>query len=235
MEHYIQSVTPYTVLPDDTLKFWAWYDIQTNFDFAYVEISTDGIHFAPIDGNLSTDEDPWWHNRGHGNTGTSGDEPWTSDWVEGLYPLEDFVGESIYLRFSYKVHSLYYAWYGFIVDDIYPVNTFETFSVLSSDIADTTYAIGGKPEGKYYYKVRAFDTEDQWGGYSEIQQVVVGNPIDYYCGDANGDLNIDFQDATFLRFYIFHHGSAPEYLGQGDADNCGNINTSDMAYLINHI
>ena len=234
MERYIQSITPYTVQPDDTLKFWAWYDIQTNFDFAYVEISTDGIHFTPIDGNLSTDGDPWWHNRGHGITGTSGDEPWMSEWVEGLYPLNDFAGEDIYVRFSYKDHSLYYAWYGFIVDDIHPVNSFETFTVLSSEITDTSYTIGGKSEGKYYYKVRAYDAEDQWGGYSEIQQVVVGNPIDYYCGDANGDLIIDILDINYLNSYIFNNGPAPEYTGQGDADNCGSINISDAAYIINY-
>jgi len=232
-ERHIQTITPYTVKPGDTLKFWAYYEIQDYFDFAYVEVSTDGINFLPIDGNLSTDNDPWWHNRGHGITGVSGGASWPAEWVEGLYPLTDFEGEEIYVRFSYKDHSLYYAWYGFFVDDIYPVMNFGTMTALSSDLNDTTYAIGGKAEDYYYYKVRAMDADSQWGGFSSIERVVVGSPVEYYCGDADGNRVINFSDVVFLYDYIFAGGASPEYLEQGDADGCGSINVSDVAYLLN--
>lgn len=231
-ERYIQTITPYKVKPNDTLKFWAYYEIQENFDFAYVEISTDGVHFIPIDGNLSTDIDPWWHNRGHGITGLSGGASWPGEWVEGLYPLTDYEGQYVYVRFSYKDNSLYYAWNGIYIDDIYPVMHFETISVLSSNITDTSYAIGGKAEDFYYYKVRAMDADDQWGAFSEMQKVTVGNPPEFFCGDANGDSYVTVMDAVFLMQYILLNGPAPEFLGQGDVDGCGSINVSDVVYLM---
>lgn len=229
-ERYIQTSNPYTVQPNDTLKFWAYYEISEYWDFAYVEVSTDGISFTPIDGNLSTGADPWWHNRGHGITGPSGGG-WPAEWVEGRYDLSAFEGEDIYIRFSYKDHSLYYAWWGFFVDDISPVASYDFVTVISSSLTDTSYTISGRPEGFFDYKVRAKDSQDQWGSFSDIEQVVVGNPILYYCGDANDDESVDVADAQFLKDYIFADGPAPFYLGQGDADNCGSINMSDIVYI----
>ncbi|MEW5922583.1 MAG: M14 family zinc carboxypeptidase [Candidatus Zixiibacteriota bacterium] len=231
-ERYMQTVTPYIVKPNDTLKFWAMYEIQEYFDFAYVEISTDGVHFTPIDGNLSTDIDPWWHNRGHGITGLSGDAYWPGEWVQGLYPLTDYEGQDVYVRFSYKDNSLYYAWNGIYIDDIYPVMHFETINVLSNNITDTSYAIGGKTEDFYYYKVRAMDADNQWGAYSDMQRVVVGNPPEFLCGDANGDWYVTVSDAVFLMRHIMFKEPAPDFLEQGDVDACGSINVSDVVYMM---
>lgn len=228
----IQTKHPYHVNPGDTLKFWTTYGISQYWDFAYVEVSTDGgVNFNSIPGNITTDSDPYGgHNRGHGITG------WTEGyWIEGLFDLSEFVGENIYIRFSYKDHDTVYSWWdGIYIDDIYPVMQFENSSVIASGSADTSFTVPGKPEDIYYYKVRALDADGQWSGYSDYSKVVVGNPQEYLCGDANGDGLLNVPDLVYLAQYILSLGPEPLYFGQGDVDECGDINISDVAYLLRY-
>ncbi len=69
-------------------------------------------------------------------------------------------------------------WYsdGIHFDNIYPVAGFENFATLSSSVVDTFATFHYKPEGLYFYKVRAQDADGQWGDYSEVKAVVVGTP-----------------------------------------------------------
>ncbi len=231
MPRHIQTKHPYHVNPGDSLKFWTNYSISQYWDFAYVEVSTDGVNFNSIPGNITTDNDPYGgHNRGHGITG------WTEGyWVEGLFDLSDFIGEDIYVRFSYKDHDTIYSWWGGIyVDDIYPVMQFETSSVIGSGLTDTSLTVPGRSEDIYYYKVRGKDADDQWSGYSDYAKVVVGSPQEYVCGDANGDGLLNAPDIVYLVQYILSTGPEPLYFGQGDVDECGNINISDVAYLLSY-
>jgi MYXO-CTERM domain-containing protein len=49
----------------------------------------------------------------------------------------------------------------------------DQYTVLSSSIADTSYAVSGKSAGSYYYKVPAEDAENQWSVWSERGEVEV--------------------------------------------------------------
>jgi immune inhibitor A len=65
-----------------TLEFRANFDIETDWDYAYVEYSTNnGATWQNASGNLSTNADPNGQNEGNGITGTSG------SWVDGTYTL----------------------------------------------------------------------------------------------------------------------------------------------------
>jgi hypothetical protein len=228
-ERYIQSLYPYEVQPNDTLKFWTNYDISPYWDYAYVEVSTDGFNFWPIPGNITTNVNHYNHNRGNGITESS------YAWVQGLFDLSAYVGEEIYIRFSYVDHSLYYAWWGIAIDDIYPAVSFGAVTTVSSTLTDTSYTVEDNPLGLYYYRVRAQDADSQWSAYSSMATTVVGTSLPYLCGDANGDADYTIADCLYLLNYIFGGGPAPEYFGQGDADNCGSINTSDVVYLMNYV
>jgi immune inhibitor A len=68
---------------DETLTFRTWYDIETDWDYAYVLYSTDGgATWLTADGNLSSDTNPNGQNFGNGITGSSGDA-----WVDGTYTI----------------------------------------------------------------------------------------------------------------------------------------------------
>jgi immune inhibitor A len=65
-----------------SLTFRTRYDIETDWDYAYVVYSTDsGSTWQRAEGNLSTDDDPNGQNFGNGITGKS------TGWVDGEYTL----------------------------------------------------------------------------------------------------------------------------------------------------
>jgi len=176
---YIQTILPYYVLPNDSLKFSTNYALSEPLDYAYIQISADGENFVNLEGNITTNEDPYGINLGNGITGYSG------GWIDARFDLSDYVGQSVYFRFSYKIFQMAWYWDGIHFDNIYPVPGFENFNVVSSTITDTSYTFTDKPEGLYFYKVRSQDADGQWGDYSEIKAVVVGNPT--ICMDPDGD------------------------------------------------
>lgn len=222
---YIQTVDQYPVQPGDTLRFQAFYDIEANWDYAYVEVSSDGINYMPIEGNITTVTDPNGTNRGYGITGYS------SGWIEGRFDLGDFVGQSIRIRFSYYTDR-YVTGEGIYIDDIYPRVDFDSRMVYSS-ITDTSYIIMDQIEGDYYYKVRAIDAQNQAGLYSEIVKTYASDI--YQCGDANGDGEINVADAVYMINYVFKSGPAPEPERAGDANGDGDTNIADGVYIINYV
>ncbi|MGC8874240.1 MAG: hypothetical protein ACP5SI_07325, partial [Chloroflexia bacterium] len=81
-----------------TLRYWVWYDIETDYDYAYVEISTDGgrsWRILPAPG--TTTSNPNGNNLGHGYTGLSGDGP---EWIEEKVDLSPFAGQKVLVRFE---------------------------------------------------------------------------------------------------------------------------------------
>jgi hypothetical protein len=224
----ITSSAPYTVQLHDTLKFWTKYSIQEGWDFAYVEVSTDGAAFTTLAGNITTNDDPYEHNRGNGITGDS------YGWVEGRFDLSAYAGQSIYVRFYYRDFSLIYAYWGIYIDDIRPIISFDTVKVLSSSIADTTYTISSRPAGYYYYKARGEDDEDQWGEYSAIKKVAVGVSASFVCGDADSDGLINLLDILYLISYKFKGGSEPVPLYAADVNADTHVDLLDILYLISY-
>ncbi|HOP06438.1 MAG TPA: M14 family zinc carboxypeptidase [candidate division Zixibacteria bacterium] len=169
-----------TVETGDQLTFWAFYDIETDWDYAYVEVSVDGgSSFTPIPGSITTTYDPYGNNRGNGITGQSG------SWVEATFDLAAYVGQSIRVRFSYYTDG-YVANEGFYIDDIYPVKMFGTQTLLASGYVDTSYTFGNHAVGEFYYKVRAVDAEGQAGSFSIAAMTTVW-PTGYSCVDTDND------------------------------------------------
>ncbi len=83
-----------------SLQFSAWFEIEDGWDYAYVEVSTDGGESWDIlEGRYTTDEDPVGNAFGPGWTGVSGggDE---ARWVEEQVDLSPYAGKEILLRFE---------------------------------------------------------------------------------------------------------------------------------------
>ncbi|MGH2521592.1 MAG: hypothetical protein ACRDH2_03725 [Anaerolineales bacterium] len=105
-----------------TLKYWMWAQIEKDFDYAYVEVSTDGGETWTILRTPSgTDEDPIGANLGWGYTGASGggnpEEGDPSQWIEETVDLSEYSGQTILVRFEY-VTDLALTYGGFMLDDI---------------------------------------------------------------------------------------------------------------------
>lgn len=84
-----------------TLTFWTWFDIEKDFDYAYVSVSVDGgATWKTLRGTLTTDDDPNGNNFGNGITGISGKVA-SPAWVQERMDLSPFAGKEIILRFDY--------------------------------------------------------------------------------------------------------------------------------------
>jgi len=104
-------------LEEATLGFWTWYDIEDDYDYAYVEVSTDGGQTWDIlQGSHTTDTNPYGNSFGHAYTGLSGggDRP---VWVKEETSLTPYVGREVLIRFEYVTDDAYND-PGFCVDDI---------------------------------------------------------------------------------------------------------------------
>jgi hypothetical protein len=163
----IVTASPFTVRSNDTIAFWTYYQIETDYDYAYVEVSTDnGLTFTPIPGNITTITNPHNLNRGNGITGNQ------SSWRRATFPLNQFVGQMIFIRLSYDTDGGTHNG-GFYVDDVSPIANFAQTLVLASDIPTNSYVVRGRQNGTFYYLARARDAQNQWSANSEPLQVVV--------------------------------------------------------------
>ena len=105
-----------------TLRFWAWYDIEPNYDYAYAEASTDGgKSWITLKGKYTTVENPNGGSFGNSWTGksvqSSKSKVQSPQWVEEAVSLNAYVGRKVLVRFEYVTDEGYNR-PGFALDDI---------------------------------------------------------------------------------------------------------------------
>ncbi|RME44611.1 MAG: hypothetical protein D6796_11565, partial [Caldilineae bacterium] len=101
-----------TGVPTATLRFWAWYDLEPDWDYAYIALSADdGATWEALPATTTTDTNPVGNAYGPGFTGQS------KGWVEETVDLTPYAGQRILLRFEVVTDdAINYP--GFAVDDI---------------------------------------------------------------------------------------------------------------------
>lgn len=106
-----------TSVTDATLKYWAWYDIEEDWDYAYLLVSTDeGSHWSILPATTTRETDPNQQNLGHGYSGKSGGAE-NAAWVEETANLGAYAGKKILIRFAMQ-NDLVVNNFGFAVDDL---------------------------------------------------------------------------------------------------------------------
>ena len=145
------TVFPTPVKKGMTLSFWCWFDIEDNWDYAFVEISKDGRYYQLLDKF----------------TGLS------DGWTFNNYDLTDYDGESVFIRFRYSTDDNN-AREGFYVDDISTIADFGSIVTLSKTSDNNYYDIINRAEGDYYYRVRGFNFAHGWGDFSTFKKIHVG-------------------------------------------------------------
>lgn len=61
-----------------------------------------------------------------------------------------------------------------------------------------------------------------------------GSAFSYTCGDANGDMMVNFSDATFLMNYLYNQGPNPIPVESGEVDLLTGVTNNDIQYLLNY-
>ncbi|MFT9596821.1 immune inhibitor A domain-containing protein [Mesobacillus sp.] len=124
------------------LNFKAWYDIETDWDYASVKVNGESVA-----GNITTADDPNQQNPGNGITGSTNEK-----WVDAEFDLSSYVGEEVTIEFNYWTDP-YVANPGFYVDDI--TVTVDGNKVLTDDVeGDSKFTLNGfkKDNGKFFSK-----------------------------------------------------------------------------------
>jgi hypothetical protein len=100
-----------------TLEFWTWYDIEENWDYAYVQVSTDdGQTWEILTTPSGTPTNPNGNSFGWAYTGMSGTKG-SADWILEQVDLTPYAGQQVLIRFEYITDDAVNR-PGFVVDDI---------------------------------------------------------------------------------------------------------------------
>jgi bacillopeptidase F (M6 metalloprotease family) len=94
-----------------TLTYQTWYDLEEDYDYAYVEVSTDGKNWDILLTPSGTDKDLSGNSYGWGYNANSG------GWIEEQVDLSEYAGKEIQLRFEYITDAAVNG-EGLMVDDI---------------------------------------------------------------------------------------------------------------------
>ncbi|MCJ7737368.1 MAG: immune inhibitor A [Anaerolineae bacterium] len=100
-----------------TLDFWVWYDIEEDWDYAYVEISPDsGKTWEIMTTPSGTPTNPNGNSFGWAYTGRSGNQS-TPTWIHEIIDISEYAGQEVMIRFEYISDDAVNR-PGFILDDL---------------------------------------------------------------------------------------------------------------------
>jgi hypothetical protein len=112
-----------------TLQAQMWYDIEPDWDYAYVQVSADGgVTWEILAGPSSTTSNPNGNSFGSAYTGSSG------GWIEETFDLSAYAGQEVLVRFEYVTDDAINR-PGWLIDDICILET-EVCDDLESGIGD---------------------------------------------------------------------------------------------------
>jgi M6 family metalloprotease-like protein/LPXTG-motif cell wall-anchored protein len=95
LDNSLTTTVDLTSATNAEFKFNAWYDIEQDWDYASLQVN-DGSGWVAIQGNLTTDTNPYEQNPGHGITGSTNGE-----WVPASFDLSAYAGKEVQVKINY--------------------------------------------------------------------------------------------------------------------------------------
>jgi len=97
-----------------TLRYWTWFDLEEDYDYLYVEASTDGENWKILQTPSGTEEDPSGNSYGWAYNGLSnGDGSWIYEEID----ISEYAGKVVNIRFEYITDAAVNG-EGFLLDDL---------------------------------------------------------------------------------------------------------------------
>jgi hypothetical protein len=94
-----------------TMTYWVWYDIEEDYDYLYLEASSDGENWQILTTPSGTAEDPSGASFGWAYNGTS------PGWIQENVDLSQFAGKEVQIRFEYVTDAAVNG-EGLLLDDV---------------------------------------------------------------------------------------------------------------------
>ncbi|HCC78215.1 MAG: hypothetical protein A2X25_01390 [Chloroflexi bacterium GWB2_49_20] len=104
------------VIAPGSLTFRTWYDLEQDYDYLYLEASTDGETWQILKTPSGTDHDPSGNSFGWAYNGS------TIGWIQESVDLSQFAGQKVFLRFEYVTDAAVNG-EGFMLEDVTVAST----------------------------------------------------------------------------------------------------------------
>ncbi len=98
------------------MSYDTWYDLEADYDYAYVEASTDGTTWQILNTPSCTSKDPSGNSYGCGYNAKSGGGD-TAQWIQEKVDLSPYAGQKVQLRFEYVTDAAVNG-EGMLIDDV---------------------------------------------------------------------------------------------------------------------
>lgn len=191
------------------LTFKAWYDIEEDYDYAYVEVRETGTDkWTTIAGNITNDRNEAGANEGNGIDGKS------DGWVDASFDLSAYAGKKIDLQFRYTTDAGY-SLPGLFVDDL--KITADGSKVWSDDAEGTsTFTFNGfsQSNGKQY-AAQYYLLE--WRSYADVDKGLKHIKRGASLMSYNNGLVVWYVDQSYSDNWVGKH-PGNGFLGVVDAD-----------------
>ena len=199
----LTSLYPIPVRRGMNLSFYCTYKIEKNHDQAFVEISTDGRNYQVLDSFTG----------------------YSTTWEKKEYSLEDYVGQSIFIRFRYATDQGTLE-EGFFIDEIYPVVSYDSIITIGDSFSDSAELPIHSSIDSVFYQIRGYNTVHGWGDWSTLAPVnnsfFFGRPPLSPTIDGPVEV-IDGETATYQIAGIDPDGDQLYYyIKWGDGNTCQN-------------
>lgn len=167
----------FAVNPGDTLKFWTWFDIEENWDYGYVEASTDGVNWTKLaqvsglqTGSTNIYGSSAWDGPG-GFTGSSG----------GYQPAEFSFGGltgTVQVRFRYRTDEAVNG-QGWYVDDVQVGSTTDAVASPAGWTNNGFQFTTGQQQNRWSADTAVFTTKAQTTSFafSPVGLLTSGNTV----------------------------------------------------------
>jgi hypothetical protein len=93
------------------ISYWTWYDLEEDWDYVFLEVSTDGETWEILTTPSGTDFNPSGNSYGWGYTGQTG------NWIQETVDLSQYAGQKVQVRFEYITDAAVNG-QGMLLDDI---------------------------------------------------------------------------------------------------------------------
>lgn len=165
------------------------------------------------------------------------------DWVfESDIDLSEYVGQRVFVRFKTDLMVPFDSPEGsisddtgFFFDDLVVAHAADVvWSTIDDNIDDRLIAIDGKPDGTYYYRVRAF-RDAEWWGWSNINTIVIDGDTPQPSepsSDFDGDGRVSFNDfLLFVQSFGTRQGD-PGFHEQFELSQDGKVGFEDFLLFV---
>lgn len=208
------SSPSFTVPDGASLTAKVQYAIEAGYDYAFVEVSTDGgASWTALPSNLSTDDDPNGTNPGGGITGTS-----DGAWVDLTADLGEYAGETASVRFRYSSDGGANET-GIVVDDVAVGDALtEDFADATDWTADGFQAIGADGTYDVTYSHYYVAENRVYGGYDATLRTGPYN-FGWSFTNSNRVEHYPYQDGLLIWYVnsLYGDNNVSQHPGHGQA------------------